>query len=73
MYSKNAEEHTFHLRIVLQTLREKQLSAKFLKCEFWFNEVIFFRHIVFENGIFVNPRKVKAIVNWEYSKNVIAI
>ena len=27
VYSKNAEEHAFHLRIVLQTLRERQLYA----------------------------------------------
>ena len=29
VYSKNVEEHTFHLRVVLQTLRERQLYAKF--------------------------------------------
>ena len=34
VYSKNAEEHAFHLTIVLQTLRERKLYAKFLKCEF---------------------------------------
>ena len=28
VYSKNAQEHEQHLRIVLQTLREKQLFAK---------------------------------------------
>ena len=34
MYSKNKEEHEQHLRIVLQTLREKQLYAKLSKCYF---------------------------------------
>ena len=29
VYSKNAKENAFHLRIVLQTLRERQLYAKF--------------------------------------------
>ena len=29
VYSKNVDEHTLHLRIVLQTLRDKQLYAKF--------------------------------------------
>ena len=34
VYSKNVEEHAVHLRIVLQSLRDKQLYAKFSKCEF---------------------------------------
>ena len=34
VYSKNADEHTFHLKIVFQTLTKRQLYAKFLKCEF---------------------------------------
>ena len=42
--SKNAEKQAFHLRNVLQTLRERQLYAKFSKCEFWLNEVVFLRH-----------------------------
>ena len=70
---KNAKEHDFHLRIVLQTLRERQLYAKFLKCEFWLNEVVFLGHVVSRNDIFVNPKKVEAIVNWEHSNNVIEI
>ena len=34
VYSKSANEHALHLQIVLQTLRNKQLYAKFSKCEF---------------------------------------
>ncbi|KAA3461229.1 DNA/RNA polymerases superfamily protein [Gossypium australe] len=32
VYSRDENEHAKHLRIVLQTLREKQLYAKFSKC-----------------------------------------
>ena len=32
VYSSSKEEHAKHLRIVLQTLREHQLYAKFIKC-----------------------------------------
>ena len=73
VYSKNAEEHVFHLQIVLQTLRDKQLYAKFSKCEFWLSEVVFLKHVVFGNGIFVELKKVEAIVNWEQHKNVTEI
>ena len=34
IYSKPEEEHAEHLRLVLETLREHQLYAKFSKCEF---------------------------------------
>ncbi|XP_073153517.1 uncharacterized protein [Henckelia pumila] len=32
VYSRSVDEHTQHLRLVLQILREKQLYAKFSKC-----------------------------------------
>lgn len=34
IYSKTESEHDEHLRVVLHTLREKQLYAKFSKYEF---------------------------------------
>ena len=34
VYSKDAKEHEYHLRIVFQTLRENQLFAKLSKCDF---------------------------------------
>ena len=73
VYLKNVKEHAFHLRIVLQTLRDPQLYAKFSKSEFWLNEVMFLKHVVFRNGIFVDPKKVEAIVNWEQPKNITEI
>ena len=73
VYSKSVNEHAFHLRVVLQTLRDRQLYAKFSKFEFWLNEMVFLRHVVSRNDIFVDRRKVEAIVNWERPKNVIEI
>ena len=70
VYSKSADEHVLHLQIILQTLRGRQLYAKFSKCEFWLNEVIFLGHVVSGDSIFVDPMKVEAIVNWEQPKNV---
>ena len=73
VYFKNAEEHAFYLRIVLQTLRERQLHGKFSKCKFWLKEVIFLRHLVFENEIFFDPKTVEAIIKWERLKHVTKI
>ena len=46
VYSKDAQEHEQHLRIVLQILREKQLFAKLSKYDFGLKEVSFLGHIV---------------------------
>ena len=70
VYSKNEEQHEQYLRIVLQTLREKQLYAKLRKCDFWPKEVFFLGHIVNAEGIKVDPAKIEAIVNWNPPRNV---
>ncbi|KAL0537653.1 hypothetical protein IC582_026636 [Cucumis melo] len=41
IYSKTESEHEEHLRMVLQTLRDNKLYAKFSKCEFWLKQVSF--------------------------------
>ena len=53
-----------HLRLVLQTLREYQLYAKFSKCEFWLEEVAFLNHMVSKEGIQVDPKKIEVITEW---------
>ncbi|KAG8485970.1 hypothetical protein CXB51_019321 [Gossypium anomalum] len=70
IYSKDDTEHAEHLKIVLQTLRDKQLYAKFSKSEFWLREVGFLGHIISGDGIRVDPSKISAIVDWKPPKNV---
>ena len=73
VYSKDAQEHEQHLKIVLQTLREKKLYAKHNKCDFWLKEVSFLGHIVSSDGIRVDPKKIEAVVNWKPPRNVIEV
>ena len=70
VYSKDAHEHEQHLRIVLETLREKKLYAKLSKCDFWLKEVSFLGHIVSVEGIRVDPTKIETVVNWKPPRNV---
>ena len=70
VYSSRKEEHAEHLRIVLQTLREHQLYAKFSKCQFWLDRVAFLGHVVSAEGISVDPQKIEAIVDWKPPTNV---
>ncbi|KAA0038362.1 putative Retrotransposon protein, Ty3-gypsy sub-class [Cucumis melo var. makuwa] len=63
VYSIDRKAYEEHLRIILQTLRDRQLYAKFSKCEFWLKQVVFLRHVVTSDGVSVDSRKVEAIVN----------
>lgn len=42
VYTRSHKEYEKHLRFALQRLRQKQLYAKFSKCEFWLDRVLFF-------------------------------
>ena len=46
IYSRTKEEHTEHLRVALQILRDHSLYAKQEKYEFWMTEVKFLGHVV---------------------------
>lgn len=58
--SKTNEEHTEHLCLVLEKLKEHQLYAKYSKYEFWLQEISFIGHIVSAGGVAVDPSKVEA-------------
>ncbi|XP_070010085.1 uncharacterized protein [Nicotiana sylvestris] len=64
LLDKGHEEHTEHLRVVLQRLREEKLYAKFSKCEFWLSSVAFLGHVASYEGIQVYPKKIEAVQNW---------
>src|SRR5438034_4949349 len=70
VYSKNEEEHTKHLRIVLDRLREHQLYTKLSKCQFYLKEVSFLGHILLERGVAVDPSKVQEVLDWKSPTSV---
>ncbi|KAL0551909.1 hypothetical protein IC582_011001 [Cucumis melo] len=64
IYSKTEAEHEKRLRMVLQTLRDNTLYAKFSKCEFWLKQVSFLGHVVSKVGVSVDPAKIEAVTSW---------
>ena len=64
IYSRNEEDHDSHLKIVLQTLRAKELYAKFSKCEFLLKSVSFLGQVISGDGIQVDTQKIKAVQSW---------
>ncbi|KAA3457246.1 DNA/RNA polymerases superfamily protein [Gossypium australe] len=70
IYSRYESEYAKHLRIVLQTLRDKQLYAKFSKSEFLLRKVRFLGNILSGDGIRVDTGKISTIVEWKPPRNV---
>ena len=73
IYSLSLEDHEVHLRMVLQRLREKQLYAKLSKCDFWQRHVGFLGHVISGDGISVDPKKIKVVMDWPRPTTVIEI
>ncbi|GJU11589.1 putative reverse transcriptase domain-containing protein [Tanacetum coccineum] len=68
IYSKSRKEHEGHLRLILKLLKEENLYAKFLKCEFWLSKVQFLGHVIDSEGIHVDPAKIESIKDWASPK-----
>jgi hypothetical protein len=73
IYSKTEEDHTDHLRVVLQQLRDHRLYAKFSKCEFWLDSVKFLGHTISSESISVDPTKVQEVMYWKPATSVYQI
>jgi len=72
VYSKTRKKHE-HFRIVLQTLRDRQLYAKLSKCEFWLEKVSFLWKVISQGGIVAYPSKIEVFLEWESPKYVFEI
>ena len=73
VYSPLLEKHEEHLGIILQTLREHRLYAKFSKCEYLLAEVKLLGHGVSSDGDSVDSSKIEAIMDWQPLKNVFEV
>lgn len=63
VYYKSHEKYEQHSRFTLQRLKEKQLHAKFMKCEFWLDKVTFLGHAISTKGISIDPNKIKVVLD----------
>lgn len=68
VFSKFKEEHAKHLEVVLKKLRDNKLYANLEKSEFELVEIEFLGHVLNEEGIKLNSKKIKAIKEWEVPK-----
>lgn len=61
------------IKIVFQMLKDRELYAKFSKCEFWLASVAFLGHSISRDGIRVDTQKIDAVKNWPRSISLMDI
>ncbi len=64
IYSQDTEEHTQHVKQVLEKLYQAQLYCKLEKCIFHATQVDFLGHRISPQGIQMDPDKTKSIQSW---------
>ena len=64
IYSRSPAEHLQHLETVFKVLAEKKLYIRMHKCTFNATEVKFLGHIVGNDQVKPDPKKVEAVKNW---------
>src|SRR5213080_2181886 len=69
IYSSNIKQHLQDFEEVLEILRKNQMYAKLSKCQFLKEETEYLGFIVSNKGIQVDPKKIKAIQEWEQPRN----
>ena len=70
VYSRNLEEHTEHLSLVLERLRQNKLRSRVHKCRFLQPSVDYLGYIVGNNTIQADKDKLAAIQTWPIPKDI---
>lgn len=65
VYSETLEEHIVHVKAVLHRLGEKGFFVDAKKSEFHRQRIKFLGMIITDNGIEMDPEKVRAVQEWE--------
>lgn len=70
IYSRSKEEHLDHLKLVLQVLKENDLVIRLKKCAFGLSEVSYLGHVILQNWVATDPKKVDKITRWPIPTDV---
>ena len=73
VYSKSMHEHEAHLVIVFDTLRKAELYANPKKTTLCLVEIEYLGHILYVDGIKMDPKKVTMILSWVIPQNETAL
>ena len=73
IYFNSEEEHFQYIKWVLQRLANEKMLVAIKKCEFYIIKTEFYRFIIELKKLSINPKKIKAIVNWQELSNIIEL
>jgi len=73
IYLDSEEEYKEHVKWVLQRLHDKEIPIAIKKCEFYTTKTNFIGFIIKLGHISIDPKKIKAIVNWQDLENVTSL
>jgi len=71
IYLESEKEHGEHIKWVLKRLQEEKMPVAIKKCEFFTRKTDFVGFIIKLGQLSIDPKKIKAIVNWQEPENVI--
>ena len=70
VFSKNAKERKGHLEMVFEILRKYKLYAKRSKCQIFHTQIKYLEHLLSNEGVLVNPKKIEIVVRWPVPKDL---
>jgi hypothetical protein len=70
VFSKTKEEHIRHLNLVLKRLHDEKLLINLKKCFFMKEELIYLGFVISQEGLKMDPEKIKAITDWPSPRNI---
>ena len=70
VFSRSLQDHEQHVFLILERLKLAGLQLKPAKCELVVTETLFLGHIVSEGCIKPNPKKIKALADFERPSSI---
>ena len=73
IYFNSKEKHFQYIKQVLQRLADKKMLVAIKKYKFHITKTKFYRFIIKLKKLSIDPKKIKAIVNWQELNNIIKL
>ena len=70
IFADSLEQHEERFQLVMDRLKKAQLKVQLEKCQFLKKQISFLGHLLAEDGIKSDPKKIEAVKNFSVLKSV---